>query len=84
MTPMLAFTAAVNRTPDHSQSQYVIPWDNQRCDYVYAAADKNVFKGALSMKKFRKVSFQHFFIVIFRNYLLTKLANTTSHGRNKF
>jgi len=33
----------------------VIPWDSQRCDYVYSAADKNVFRGALTMKQFRKV-----------------------------
>lgn len=59
---MLAFSAAVNRTPDHSLGKYVIPWDNRQCDYVYSAADKNVFKGALTMKKFRQVRiFQYFF-----------------------
>lgn len=29
MTPMLAYSAAVNNTPDHSTGQYVIPWDNK-------------------------------------------------------
>lgn len=61
MNPMLAFSAAVNRTPDHRMGVYVLPWDNRQCDYVYAAADKNVFKGALTMKKFRQVNFNNFF-----------------------
>lgn len=55
--PMSAFPKAVNNTPDHMPGKYVIPWDHKQCNYVYKAADKNVFKGAITMKKFRKVSY---------------------------
>jgi hypothetical protein len=57
-TPFLAFTRAVNSTPDHKTDYFVIPWDNQVLDYVYTAADKNVFKGAMTFKKLRKVCYQ--------------------------
>jgi hypothetical protein len=56
-TPMLAFSKSVDNTPDHRYGCYVIPWDNERCDFVYAAADQNVFKGAITMKKFQNVIF---------------------------
>jgi hypothetical protein len=58
----------VNKTPDHGHGKYVIPWDSKQCDYVYKAADKNVFKGAVTFKKFRTVSVNKFRIeYIFRN-----------------
>ena len=65
MTPGLAFNTAVKNTPDHGFGKYVLPWDNRQCDYVYKAADKDVFKGALSMKSFKEVIFLNSFFTIF-------------------
>jgi hypothetical protein len=53
MNPMLKFSEFVNNTPESRPGLYVLPWDNIECDYVYAAADPHVFKGAMTMKKFR-------------------------------
>jgi hypothetical protein len=56
MNPMLKFSESVDNTPESRTGLYVLPWDNLECDYIYAAADPHVFKGAMTMKKFRQVS----------------------------
>jgi hypothetical protein len=55
-TPNLVFNEYVNKTPDNMPNRYYIPWDHVQSNFVYAAADPNVFKGAMTMRAFQSVS----------------------------